>query len=75
MGLAPDLHNKANIIIKRLLSVYIFLGFYDLKLRVCVSDALRPFRLSGSSVHGMSQARIQEPVVISSSREFSQPRD
>ena len=31
--------------------------------------------LSGSSVHGSLQARILEWVAISSSREFSQPRD
>ena len=31
--------------------------------------------LPGSSVHGISQARILECVAISSSRGFSQPRD
>ena len=32
-------------------------------------------RLPGSSVHGISQARIVEWVAISSSRESSQPKD
>ena len=36
---------------------------------------LWPYGLPGSSVHGISQVRIQEWVAISSSRESSQPRD
>ena len=34
-----------------------------------------PWSLPGSSVHGISQARILERVAISSSRGSSQPRD
>ena len=33
------------------------------------------YNLPSSSVHGISQARMLEPVAISSSRESSQPRD
>ena len=41
-----------------------------------VSDSLRPHGLyPGSSVHGISQARIPEWVAISFSRASSQPRD
>ena len=42
-----------------------------------VSDSLQPRRLylPGSSVHGISQARILEWVAISYSRESSWPRD
>ena len=54
--------------------------FYTLKAEVCVcvhacsvaSDVLRPHGLypPGSSVHGISQARILEWVAISSSRDL-----
>ena len=42
-----------------------------------VSDSLQPLdcSLPGSSVHGISQARILEWVAISSSKGTSQPRD
>ena len=46
--------------------------------RSVVSDSLRPHRdcgLSGSSAHGILQARLLEWVAISSSRGSSQPRD
>ena len=35
----------------------------------------REYSLPGSSVHGIFQARILEPVAISSSKGSSQPRD
>ena len=42
-----------------------------------VSDSLTPYGMSrpGSSVHGISQARILEWVAISSSRGSSWPKD
>ena len=49
---------------------------------VCIVTPLCPtvcgpmdYSLPGSSVHGISQARILEPVAISYSRETSRPRD
>ena len=40
-----------------------------------MSDFLQPHGLSGSSVHGVFQARILEWVAISLSRGSSRPRD
>ena len=40
-----------------------------------VSDSLQPYRLPGSSVHGIFQARILEWVAMPSSRGSSQCRD
>ena len=40
-----------------------------------MSDSLRPYSLPGSSVHGISQARIREWIVISFFRGSWQPRD
>ena len=59
-----------------LLSSFPFHSFFRSALRLCLSlcermDCCPP----GSSVHGISQARILEWVAISSSRGSSRPRD
>ena len=41
----------------------------------CILSRFSRFQLSGSSVHGILQARILECVAISSSRESSWPKD
>ena len=52
---------------------------HSMRMTTCslVSDSLRPHGLCplGSSVHGVSQARLLEWVAISSSRGSSWPRD
>ena len=49
----------------------------DLKVKVSLFSRVRLFvrSLSGSSVHGIFQARVLEWVAISFSRGSSQPRD
>ena len=56
-----------------------FLCSYDIYVCVCVCvcvcTLLTPWSLPGSSVHGISQARILEWVAMFYSRESSRPRD
>ena len=52
--------------------VYLFLSFYFQSTHVVVFEVSNP---PGSSVHGISQARILEWVAIPISKGSSQPRD
>ena len=63
--------------------VYIYIYIYTYIYSCCLVTESCPtlfvipmdYALPGSFVHGISQARILELVVISFSRESSQPRD